>query len=150
MILKKYIPLMSQDKKSFAFLFNMNELFENFVGKLVPNAKLQNQKIFGNLSLKPDILTESLIIDTKYKKVSSRDDLSTADKYQMFTYGKNFHVKNTMLLYPKHVDDVCEDLVLGKDEDSVNLAMRSLDLEFDGGYEGFVVEMKRRIEEIIW
>jgi 5-methylcytosine-specific restriction enzyme subunit McrC len=95
-------------------------------------------------------MIDNLIIDTKYKKVSSKEDLSPADKYQMFVYGKNFHVKNTMLLYPKHVDDVSEDLVLGKDENSINLAMRSLDLEFDGGYEGFVVEMRKRVEEIVY
>jgi hypothetical protein len=54
-----------------------------------------------------------------------------------------------MLLYPKHVDDVCENLVLGKDEDSVNLAMRSLDLEFEGEYEGFVMEMRKRVIKIV-
>jgi len=149
MILKRYIPLMSKDKQSFAFLFDMNELFENFVGKLVPNAKLQNQKNFGNLSLKPDIVTDNLIIDTKYKKVSNRDDLSTADKYQMFVYGKNFHIQNTMLLYPKHLDDVYENLVLGKDENSVNLSMRSFDLNYDGEFKWFVLEMIKRVEEII-
>ena len=149
MILKRYIPLFEKDKQSFAFLFDMNELFEKFVGGMIPDAKLQNQKDFGNLRLKPDIMIENLIIDTKYKKVSSKDDLSTADKYQMFAYGKNFQVKNTMLLYPKYIDGVYENLVLGKDEECVNLAMRSLDLEFDGGYEGFVVEMGKRIEEIV-
>ncbi len=149
MILRHYVPLMSKKDKSFAFLFNMNELFENFVGKLLPDAKLQNQKNFGNLRLKPDIMIDNLIIDTKYKKVAYKDDLSTADKYQMFAYGKNFGVKNTMLLYPKHVDDVCEDLKLGIGEECVKLAIRSLDLNFEDEYEGFVVEMKKRMEEIV-
>ena len=75
--------------------------------------------------------------------------MSTTDKYQMFAYGKNFSVKKTMLLYPKHVDDVCEDLKLGIGEECVELAMRSLDLNFEGEYEGFVVEMKKRMEEIV-
>ena len=149
MILKRYIPLFEKDKQSFAFLFDMNELFEKFVGGLIPDAKLQNQKDFGNLRLKPDIMIENLIIDTKYKKVSSKDDLSTADKYQMFVYGKNYKVKNTMLLYPKYLNDVDENLVLGKDGECVNLAMRSLDLEFDGRYKEFMVEMENRIEEIV-
>ncbi len=149
MILKRYIPLFSKDKQSFAFLFNMNELFENFVGKMIPDAKLQNQRNFGNLALKPDIIIDNLIIDIKYKKVSNREDLSTADKYQMYVYGKNYEIQKTMLLYPKHVDDVDENLVLGKDEECINLAMKSLDLEFDGGFEGFVVEIKKRIKEIV-
>ncbi len=149
MILKQYIPLFSKDRQSFAFLFDMNVLFENFVGQMIPDAKLQNQKDFGNLRLKPDIMIDNLIIDTKYKKVSSREDLSPADKYQMYVYGKNFKVKNTMLLYPKNGSDVHEDLVLGEGEECVNMVMRSLDLEFDGEYEGFLVEMEKRIKEIV-
>ncbi len=150
MILKRYIPLISKEQQSFAFLFDMNELFENFVGKLVPDAKLQNQKDFGNLRLKPDIMIENLIIDTKYKKVKNREDLSTADKYQMFVYGRNFDIKNTMLLYPKHLDVISEDLKLGEGEKCINLAMKSLDLGFDGdGFEEYVVKMRRRVEEII-
>jgi len=149
MILKQYIPLFSKDKQSFAFLFDMNLLFENFVGKMIPNAKLQNQKDFGSLRLKPDIMIDNLIIDTKYKKITNRGDLSPADKYQMYVYGKNFAVQKTMLLYPQYHDRICEDLELGEKDGRVDLAMRILDLDFDGGYEGFVVEIERRVKEII-
>jgi len=49
----------------------MNELFEKFIGRIFkeldPSTKLQNQKNFGNLQLKPDIITTNMIIDTKYK-----------------------------------------------------------------------------------
>jgi len=154
LLLRKFIPLFEKDKKSFAFLFDMNELFEKFVGKIYKNidatTKLQNQKDFGNLRLKPDIVTTNLIIDTKYKKVKNRDDLSVQDKYQMFVYGTNFQQNNTMLLYPKHIYNIDEYLKLGKDDKMVNLKMKSIDLGFDGfGYDEYIKEIKERMEMII-
>lgn len=92
---------------------------------------------------------DNLIVDTKYKKVSNKEDLTTTDKYQMFVYGKNYKIANTMLLYPKHINHINEDLVLGKDENRVGLVMRSLDLDFGGGYEEFVLEMENRVREIV-
>jgi len=153
LILQKLIPLTNKSQdKSFAFMFDMAEVFEKFIGKLyqeVDNStKLQAVGNFGNLKLKPDIITNSKIIDTKYKIISSKDDIKRDDKYQMFVYGTNFKIKDTMLLYPKHILDVDEKLKLGKGEDLINLELKSIDLDFDGGYGEFVEEMKRRLGEI--
>lgn len=107
MILKALISdVKDANKNSFTFLFDMAEVFEKFVGniykKLDPNVKkLQCQKNFGNLQLKPDIISNNTIIDTKYKIVKSKEDLATNDKYQMFTYGINFNIRNTMLFVSK-------------------------------------------------
>ncbi len=154
MLLKKLIPLAETSKEqSFAFLFDMAEVFEKFVGKLYieidSSTQLQHSKKFGNLYLKPDIITSTIIIDTKYKKIDSRSDLSVQDKYQMFTYGINFQKKNTMLLYPKYLFDIDEQLRLGEGDNLIKLQMKSLDLEFDGGYSDFIREMKKRTERII-
>ena len=153
LLLKKSIPLFDKDKRSFAFLFDMNDLFEDFIGKIYEDidssTKLQTQKNFGSLQLKPDIITSSMIIDTKYKKVKSRDDLSVSDKYQMFVYGSNFEKRDTMLLYPLHVEYVYEDLKLGKDDKIVNMKMRSIDLNFVGGYDEFIFEIRERLESIV-
>ncbi len=152
LLLNKSIPLFAKDKKSFAFLFDMNELFEKFIGKIFkeldPSTKLQNQKNFGNLQLKPDIITTNMIIDTKYKILKSRDDLAVSDKYQMFVYGTNFGIKNTMLLYPKHLEHFDYELRLGKDEREIGLKVKSIDLGCDGGYGEFVDEMKKRVGEL--
>ncbi len=152
LLLNKSIPLFEKDKKSFAFLFDMNELFEKFIGKIFkeldPSTKLQNQKNFGNLQLKPDIITTNMIIDTKYKILKSRDDLAVSDKYQMFVYGTNFGIKNTMLLYPKHLEHFDYELRLGKDEREIGLKVKSIDLGCDGGYGEFVDEMKKRVGEL--
>lgn len=139
---------------SFTFLFDMSEVFEKFIGNLYKqidnSTELQVEKNYGNLKLKPDILTDNLIIDTKYKLVKNKEDLKTNDKYQMFTYGINFNRKETMLLYPKHIFDVYEDLKLGKDDILVNLKMRSIELKFeDKDFEMYVDEIRKRIKNVI-
>ena len=153
MILQKLIPMTQKSTdKSFAFLFDMAVVFEKFVGKIYKeidgSTQLQKQANFGSLVLKPDIMTATKIIDIKYKKVNNRGDLSVQDKYQMFVYGVNFVVKDTMLLYPKHLVDVDDNLELGKDDDMVRLEMRSLDLGFDDGYSEFINEIRNRLEYI--
>ena len=154
LLLNKSIPLFAKDKKSFAFLFDMNELFEKFIGRIFkeidPTTKLQNQKKFGNLQLKPDIITTNMIIDTKYKILKSRDDLSTNDKYQMFVYGTNFGIKNTMLLYPKHLEHFDYEMVLGEDDREIGLKIRSVDFGCEScGYTEFIDEKKKRIKGIL-
>ncbi|KAB7889977.1 McrC family protein [Poseidonibacter ostreae] len=153
-ILKKLSPLVNNsDTKSFAFLFDMSEVFEKFIGNIYKeidsNTSLQCEKNYGNLKLKPDIKTSNQIIDTKYKLVKNKKDLKTHDKYQMFTYGINFGIRNTMLLYPKHLLYVNEDLKLGIDENLVRLKMKSIDLKCDDiGYENYIKEVNTRIREI--
>ncbi|MGB3751592.1 MAG: restriction endonuclease [Arcobacteraceae bacterium] len=153
LLLKKSIPLFEKDKKSFAFLFDMNSLFEKFIGKIYQeiktDTKLQYTQYFGNLKLIPDIYTDDLIIDVKYKKAKNKEDLKRDDKYQMFVYGINFRVNNTMLLYPKHLESIKEDLVLGKDDKMVVLKMRSIDLDFNGGYDDYIEVMKTKMRSII-
>lgn len=153
MILQKLSPLINNSNtNSFAFLFDMSEVFEKFIGKIYKEidnrTSIQTQKYFGNLKLKPDIMTSNEIIDTKYKLVKNKDDLKTNDKYQMFVYGTNFEIKNTMLLYPKHLFDINEDLKLGKEVKMINLKMRSIDLYCDLGFKEYIEEIKNRLGDI--
>jgi 5-methylcytosine-specific restriction enzyme subunit McrC len=153
MILNKLIPLPSKSNtKSFAFLFDMSEVFEKFIANIYKTiddtTKVQYQKNFGNLQLKPDIITKTQIIDTKYKKTNNKDDLITNDKYQMFAYGTNFGIKDTMLLYPKHLLIVKEALKLGVGDKMINLKMRSIDLESEKEFDEYVEEIKKRLEEL--
>jgi 5-methylcytosine-specific restriction enzyme subunit McrC len=153
MLLNRLIPMFSEGERSFAFLFDMNELFENFIGKIYKDidisTELQKRDHYGSLVLKPDIVTKSMIIDTKYKKVSIREELRVPDKYQMFVYGTNFQQSKTMLLYPKHKQDIREDLQLGKNDTMIELKMRSIDLDFDGEYEEFLDEIRGRVGNLI-
>lgn len=154
LLLNRSIPLFAKDKKSFAFLFDMNMLFERFVGKMIKELEaatlLQSCDTYGDLILKPDIIVKDLIIDTKYKKLGGKNDIKRDDKFQMFVYGKNYHITNTMLLYPKHLEHFDYDLVLGEKGEEVKMKIKSLDLGFSGcGYKEYIEEIKIRIGELL-
>lgn len=154
LLLKRSIPLFAKDKKSFAFLFDMNILFERFVGRMIkelePSAKLQSRDVYGELILKPDIILDRLIIDTKYKKLNAKEDIKRDDKFQMFVYGKNYGIKNTMLLYPKHLEHFDYNLVLGANRDEVIMSVKSLDLGFEGcGYIEYVTKIKSKVKGVL-
>lgn len=153
LLLKRLIPLYSKGKNSFAFLFDMNVLFEKFIAKAIKSiddsAKIQNQNSFGNLLLKPDIILKNQIIDTKYKRIKSLEDLKQSDKLQAFAYGINYGLKNAVLLYPKHLDDMNKELFLSENENKICLKINSIDLNFDGSFKEFIEEIKRRLERIL-
>lgn len=157
LLLKKSIPLFEKDKKSFAFLFNMNELFERFVGKLYKELYSdtktpKSSRKFGDLYLKPDIIINSknLIIDCKYKIIEDDKIASRADRYQMYVYGNNYeNINTTMLLYPQHLDNIDKKIVLGDNNRKVELLMKSINLDFCGNYEEYIDVMKSRVREII-
>lgn len=153
LLLKRLIPLYSKGKNSFAFLFDMNVLFEKFIAKAIKsiddNAKIQNQNSFENLVLKPDIILKNQIIDTKYKKIKSLEDLKQNDKLQAFAYGINYGLKNVMLLYPKHLENVNKELFLGENKNKICLKVNSIDLNFDESFKEFIEEIKRRLERIL-
>lgn len=156
MLLNKSIPLFEKDKKSFAFLFDMNMLFERFVGKMIEEEFYdvympKKSRKFGKLYLKPDIIVKSknLIIDCKYKIIKENKLANRNDRYQMYVYANNFeNIKTTMLLYPKHLDDINKSIVLGDNDNRVELKMKSLKLYFNGEYNEYIKEMKKRIGEI--
>ena len=113
----------------FSLLFEMNTLFEEYVGRLVRRAlggtefqvSLQGGRLYclaeteterGLFQTKPDILIRRgsdavHIIDTKWKRLSSRMDdakqgVSQADVYQMMAYGQLYRSPRLTLLYPHH------------------------------------------------
>lgn len=101
---------------AFALLFDMNKLFESYVGYYlknineIGNIKLQNSEHFlalkkgnGCFKLKPDIVIERedevIICDTKWK-VMDREP-NQGDMYQLFAYGnKYYNCKKLYLIYP--------------------------------------------------
>ncbi|MCZ8159090.1 MAG: restriction endonuclease [Rhizobiaceae bacterium] len=112
-----------------ALLFEMNALFEEYVGRLVTRAlagtefrvTLQGGRLFCLTSLeddravfqtKPDILIwragqVAHVIDTKWKRISARIDdpkmgVSQGDVYQMMAYAHLYKSPKLTLLYPHH------------------------------------------------
>lgn len=121
-----------------ALLFEMNTLFEEYVGRLISRAlagtdltvSLQGGRLFclsaemterGLFQTKPDILirragTVTHVIDTKWKRISSRIDdpkqgVSQSDVYQMMAYAQLYHAPRLTLLYPHHPGLGSKDLV---------------------------------------
>lgn len=156
LLLKQSIPLFSQDKQSFAFLFDMNALFERFIARIVKE-KYDDVDVpktyisFGGLNLKPDIILKSknLIIDCKYKILDENSISSRDDRYQMYVYANNFeNIETTMLLYPKHLDVIDKTIILGENDKKVVLKMKSIELDFSGNFGEYIDEIKLRVERL--
>ena len=113
----------------FSLLFEMNTLFEEFIGRTLRNAlgdsclsvTLQGPKSYALLEMgtneprfmtKPDIVIHcgnapAMVIDTKWKRLakeSSRRGVSPSDVYQTMAYAQIYRVKHLMLLYPHHTE----------------------------------------------
>jgi 5-methylcytosine-specific restriction enzyme subunit McrC len=112
-----------------AMLFEMNALFEEYVGRLIARAlagtgltvSLQGGRLFclsaqdsgrALFQTRPDILIRQggrvvQVIDTKWKRISARIDdpkqgVSQADVYQMMAYAQLYRTPRVTLLYPHH------------------------------------------------
>lgn len=110
----------------FALLFDMNELFEAYVGRQAVRAlrplgftvSLQRPRRMlalddagqGAFELRPDIVVGDaggprVILDTKWKRLhegAGRESVSSADLYQMHAYARRYGAEEVVLLYPHH------------------------------------------------
>ncbi len=106
---------------AFALLFDMNELFESYVGHYLKkqgyDVSLQDKQHHlafseqkGIYALRPDIVIDKgrVIADTKWKILSqekTRQGVSGSDLYQMYAYGTKYNNCERMyLIYPKDKD----------------------------------------------
>lgn len=119
----------SGDARGFSLLFEMNKLFEEFVGRSLARAlagtgfevRLQGPRGYALADLqtgqnrfatKPDITIASrgaplLVIDTKWKRLKGAIDdpkygVGQADVYQMMAYAHVYQCERLLLLYPHH------------------------------------------------
>ena len=128
------------DDLAFALLFDMNALFESYVGnfmkKSFPGTILQHSEKHlieepKSFKLRPDIfLKGKFIADTKWKIVKSKDDISQADLYQLYAYGKKHECSNLYLIYPK-IDGVKQEFMKFGYDDKMLLEILYFDLEKD-------------------
>jgi 5-methylcytosine-specific restriction enzyme subunit McrC len=98
---------------AFALLFDMNLLFESYVGHYLKkkgiNVSLQDKGKYlveepNKFALKPDIVInedEQLIADTKWKIIKNEKDISQQDMYQLYAYGTKYkECSKLYLIYP--------------------------------------------------
>lgn len=121
--------LISGSGNGYAVLFDMNELFEEFVGRMAMRAfgpaglrvSLQGPKRHFTtcdagkpaFELRPDIVVADgaqplIVLDTKWKALkvqASNEAVSSADVYQMAAYAHRYDVSDVVLVYP-HTGDL--------------------------------------------
>ncbi|WP_127586130.1 McrC family protein [Paenibacillus koleovorans] len=113
------------DDTAFSMLFEMNKLFEAYVGQALVSLLGEDRVILqdttkhllinmktgqGNILLKPDfVIDESILLDTKWKSCSYNDrvNYSQADIYQMYAYVTSYtYADRCLLLYPWQEDGI--------------------------------------------
>jgi 5-methylcytosine-specific restriction enzyme subunit McrC len=119
----------SGNARGFSLLFEMNTLFEEFIGRMFRRAlsgtpfqvALQGPQSYAlidhatgtrRFATRPDIVVSKdgkplLIIDTKWKRLKGEIDdakrgVGQADVYQMMAYAHVYNSNSLMLLYPHH------------------------------------------------
>ena len=129
------------DDLAFALLFDMNALFESYVGNFIKKKfsgtilqhserhLVENPKSF---KLRPDIfLKDKFIADSKWKIISSKDDISQADLYQLYAYGKKHECDGKLyLIYPK-IEGIKQEFMKFGYDNKMLLEILYFDLEKD-------------------
>ena len=128
------------DDIALALLFDMNALFESYVGNFIkksfPGTILQHSEKHlvenpKSFKLRPDIfLKDKFIADTKWKIIKLKDDISQADLYQLYAYGKKHECDKLYLIYPK-IDDTRQKTMKFRYDDEMWLEILYFDLEKD-------------------
>ena len=109
----------------FALLFEMNVLFEKFIGESLrralssPRVGLQKRSVYALqdaagkdlFNLQPDVLIDAkggrpIVLDTKWKKLKPKKrpklGVRESDVYQMLVYAGAHNARRVILLYPWH------------------------------------------------
>ena len=128
------------DDLGFALLFDMNALFESYVGNFIkksfPGTILQHSEKHliedpKSFRLRPDIFLEGkFIADTKWKIIKLKDDILQADLYQLYAYGKKYECDKLHLIYPK-IGGATQESIKFKYDDEMHLEILYFDLEND-------------------
>lgn len=114
------VDLSKNKFENITLVWDMNKLFEEFIFELIkrkiPECKALAQKPKRLLKkenvtrrdTRIDILIQKpqVIIDTKYKKFTDFDDITSADIYQVTTYCLLHNYKRAILLYPQYDKNV--------------------------------------------
>jgi 5-methylcytosine-specific restriction enzyme subunit McrC len=133
---------------AFALLFDMNLLFESYVGAYLKkkglHVSLQDRGKHlveepKKFALKPDIVITHkdrvIIADTKWKTIHEEKDISQNDMYQLFAYGKKYANKRLYLIYPR--DGEKQPKLSYRYEEKLNLRVLFFDVAKNWGQNPF-------------
>lgn len=128
LIERSYQTTSSGSARGFALLFEMNTLFEEFIGRVAqrvccrngarihlqgPRNHVLRRESDGRpfFATKPDIYwahpAADILVDTKWKRLDASDSegrmgVSQSDVYQMMAYAHIYSARRLILLYPHH------------------------------------------------
>ena len=146
---KSSVDLSKNKFENITLLWDMNELFEEFIYQIIRKHNLANvtaQKkkrllVCGSSTYrdtKVDIMVydkdfnePKTVIDTKYKKFTSFEDIASADIYQVSTYCLLHGVKESILLYPQWDDkevEITKNVYNIQDNDDYKISFKSVNL----------------------
>lgn len=175
-ILHSTVELTHDKLQTFSFMFDMDELFEQFIaGFMIKNrSKLLPQKSGvkyhdkskylidhpePTFMLIPDILVscngQKLIIDTKYKILDPKDrklGVSQSDLYQVIAYALKHECPNVVLLYPAHLlkEVNAEPYIVHYDGNEIRVFIRIIDLNVDmQTHKQLMIEQLKSVSECV-
>jgi len=113
LIILNYSPDISSGKeKMLSLLFNMNDLWEEYVLKVLEKecagssirvSGQETKSFWGSNSLRPDVVLrqhgKTYVLDTKWKR-PLKSSASVHDLRQMYTYCRFWNAEKAVLLYP--------------------------------------------------
>lgn len=150
----KSFSTFSGDSQSRAILFQMDKLFESYIGKIFKDLYSDKDVLVSTqdrgfylfdkpepeFALRPDIIVERnnkvIILDTKWKDLVNEPNknygISQSDMYQMYAYskkyGKGIYNPEVYLIYPLNTEFKKDTLIDYKDNDGVKVHVRFVDL----------------------
>ncbi|MCH4551371.1 McrC family protein [Aestuariibaculum lutulentum] len=118
LIILNYSPdIASGNEKMLSLLFDMNELWEEYILKQLQKASIgtdilvsgqETKSFWGNNTLRPDVVirlnNKTYIIDTKWKR-PLKSVASVSDLRQMYAYCRFWDADKALLLYPGKLKD---------------------------------------------
>ena len=131
---------------AFALLFDMNLLFESYVGAYLKkegfDVTMQDKGKYlieepNKFALRPDFVINKgqdseIIADTKYKNISSHNDIKQSDMYQLYAYGMKYKKTSQLyLIYPENEKVSLERYSYIKDELHLKILFFDLSLGFN-------------------
>jgi len=133
-------------ENAFALLFDMNLLFESYVGAYLKRCgfDVQTQDKGKYLVEKPNLFAlrpdfvinknkeNEIILDTKYKNIANIKDISQSDMYQLYAYGTKYKKSSQLyLIYPKGGDVSLQRYSYIEDELHLDVLFFDLSLGFE-------------------
>lgn len=158
----------------YSLMFDMNQVFERFIAAEVVTAlrgepyrvrpqvkgrSLLRRNDRRQFALHPDIgvyrdRMNVCLVDTKWKRLDRsrpHDNVSQADMYQMYAYGKEYASPTIILMYPRHsgFPEEVADYQHNEMENAKRILVRTVDVSSPLSNRGVISDLRRTLREMV-